>query len=91
VNRLRFFTIAHRDLSFCCPLSSAKLDQLVELLDLPPQAHVLDVGCGKAELLLRVLQRYDATGIGADPNVGFIQDARTDAARRGLDGRVETA
>jgi cyclopropane fatty-acyl-phospholipid synthase-like methyltransferase len=57
VNRLRFFTIAHRDLSFCCPLSSAKLDQLVGLLDLPPQAHVLDVGCGKAELLLRVLPR----------------------------------
>ncbi|MCF7788447.1 MAG: class I SAM-dependent methyltransferase [Prosthecobacter sp.] len=89
MNRLRFFTIAHRDLSFCCPVSSAKFEQVIEILDLPPQARVLDVGCGKAELLLRVMQRYNATGVGADPNAGFIHDAQTEAARRGHDGRVE--
>lgn len=66
MNRLRFSTIAHRDQVFCSPLSSAKADQLVALLDLPKPARVLDVGCGKAELLLRIIARYGAVGVGVD-------------------------
>jgi ubiquinone/menaquinone biosynthesis C-methylase UbiE len=37
---------------------------------------VLDVGCGKAELLIRVVERYGATGVGVDYSPWFITAAR---------------
>lgn len=89
MNRQRFSTIAHQRLPFACPVSSERFDQLVALLDLPSNARVLDAGCGKAGLLLRIVQRYAAAGVGADPNEAFIQDARAKAVARGLEGRVE--
>jgi ubiquinone/menaquinone biosynthesis C-methylase UbiE len=37
---------------------------------------VLDAGCGKAEILIRVVDRYGATGIGVDHSPWFIAEAR---------------
>ncbi|HBJ86111.1 MAG TPA: methyltransferase type 11 [Verrucomicrobiales bacterium] len=89
MNRLRFSTIAHRDHVFCSPLSSAKADQLVDLLDLPKSGRVLDVGCGKADLLLRVMARYGVARVGVDPNGELVRAARASAEARGISGFVE--
>jgi len=89
MNRFRFTTLAHRDHLFCSPMSSARVDELVELLDLPASSRVLDVGCGKAEFLLRAVQRHAATGVGVDPNGDFLRVARTTAGARGLAERME--
>jgi SAM-dependent methyltransferase len=66
----------------CNPLSSAKLDELVELLNLRPDARVLDIGCGKAELLIRLAERYSAGAIGVDLSPPFVAAARASALRR---------
>lgn len=51
---------------------------------------VLDVGCGWAELLLRVLEGVpSATGIGVDNDDDSIDHARRLAQQRGLSARVE--
>src|ERR1700743_634770 len=84
MNRFRFTTLAHSDHVFCSPMSSTRADELVELLDLHGPSRVLDVGCGKAEFLLRVLQRYASTGVGVDPNGEFLRVARANAETRGL-------
>jgi SAM-dependent methyltransferase len=55
------------------------VDVLIEKLELQPGARVLDVGCGKAEMLVRAVERYAANGVGIDPNRSFIEAARRDS------------
>jgi cyclopropane fatty-acyl-phospholipid synthase-like methyltransferase len=89
VDRRKYFGITHRDHLVCNPTSSAKLDELVALLPLRPGARVLDIACGKAELLLRIAGRYGATGIGVDISPYEVEAARRRVTSRGLDGRIE--
>lgn len=79
----RFTTIAHASHDFCNPLGAATLDRFVERLELAPGARVLDAGCGKGELLIRVLARWPEThGVGVDLNPAFLANARRRATGR---------
>lgn len=71
------------------PFSEKKLDDVVELLELPRGGRVLDLGCGKGEVLCRVCERWETSGVGVDVSRHWVSDARAKARRRGLDGRVE--
>lgn len=44
--------------------------------------RVLDVGCGKGEILVRALARLGGTGLGLEPNPAFAADARARANDR---------
>ena len=81
-DQLRFTTIAHRDHVFLGPLSGPKVDQVLSMLELPLGARVLDVGCGKGEMLVRLAGRWGARGVGVDPNPAFLADARQRAESR---------
>jgi cyclopropane fatty-acyl-phospholipid synthase-like methyltransferase len=63
-------------MSLMNPLSSTTLNEAVEELRLAPGARVLDLGCGKAEALRRVVERYDAHGIGVDISPFALAQAR---------------
>jgi SAM-dependent methyltransferase len=76
MDRTRFSTIAHRDHVYCNPIGAEKIDRVLALLDLSPVARVIDVGCGKGELLARVAERYGASGVGIDTNGEFLREAR---------------
>lgn len=84
----KFFDITHRDHVICNPISIGKLDELVSLLELPPGSHVLDIACGKGELLLRVAETYGGGsglgihGVGVDISPFCIAEMREAAARR---------
>lgn len=82
MNHTKFSTIAHRDHCFANPLSEAKVDRLLDLLALTPGSRVLDVGCGNAELLLRLIERYQISGIGVEPNTAVVAEAHRRAAAR---------
>lgn len=58
------------------PLSLATIDRAIELLELSESAVVLDVGCGRGEILARTLERYGCRGIGVDPKADEIERAR---------------
>ena len=81
-DQLRFTTIAHRDHSFLSPLSGPKVDQVLSMLELQQGARVLDVGCGKGEMLVRLAGRSNVRGVGLDVNPAFLADARARAAER---------
>jgi ubiquinone/menaquinone biosynthesis C-methylase UbiE len=85
----RFSTIAHRDHTLCNPLSLEKVDRVLALFDLPPGARVADVGCGKAEMLMRLIERYGCTALGVDSNADFLAEARARAFDRGVAGQLE--
>lgn len=80
----RFTTIAHATHAFCNPVGEATLDRFVEGLALPPGARVLDAGCGKGVLLVRVCARWNARGVGVDVNPDFLAEARRRAAAPGV-------
>jgi cyclopropane fatty-acyl-phospholipid synthase-like methyltransferase len=83
------FPPLHADLSFNSPLSDARASQLIADLGALGSAQVIDVGCGWAELLLRVLEANpNAGGIGIDKDSEALAHGRSNASARGLDTRV---
>ncbi len=78
----RLTALAHRDHVFLSPLSGAKVDQVLSMLELRQGARVIDVGCGKGEMLVRLAERRGASGVGLEPNADLLAEARTRAASR---------
>jgi SAM-dependent methyltransferase len=73
------------------PLSEAHADALIESLEVGGAGSVLDLGCGWAELLIRVLRSADAScaGIGVDTDGAQLERAAASIARRGLGQRIK--
>ena len=85
-----FRRLAHGGLTFNAPLSEERAGALVAALPISPGHHVLDLGCGWGELLLRVLTAHPATtGTGVDTDGEALDRGVRAATRRGLHGRVE--
>ena len=64
MDRAEASRIAHGELRLWNPLSEAALDEAIALLEPPPGARVLDVACGRAEVLRRVAERFDVEADG---------------------------
>ncbi len=78
---------AHLD--FNAPLSDARAAALIRFVTTPTPRTVLDVGCGWAELLLRVLAAVpDSVGVGVDVDAQLIERGRRNATIRGLAERA---
>lgn len=78
----KFSAIAHTNHDVLNPISDAKIERVIDVLRLDERARVLDLGCGKAEVLLRIIERYRCAGVGVDLNPRFIQAARRAASSR---------
>jgi ubiquinone/menaquinone biosynthesis C-methylase UbiE len=91
MDRWKYFAITHRDHLICNPTSSAKLTELVNLLPLRDvsQPRVLDIACGKGELLMQIVEHHDASGVGVDLSPFEAENARASVAARGLSDRIE--
>ena len=72
----KFYSVTHAYHVVCNPMSTAKLDELIGLLSLNPGATVLDIACGKGEMLTRLAERYDVSGVGVDISPYFVEDAK---------------
>jgi hypothetical protein len=77
-----YFGITHADHVFCNPTSSARVDELIELLDLPAGANVWEAAPGKGELLIRLAERYGVRGTGVDASPWEMRVATAAAAAR---------
>ena len=82
--------LAQAGLTFDAPLSAERADGLVGALAISPGHHVVDLGCGWGELLLRMLAARPATtGTGVDRDRAALDRGRRLAAQRGLQERAE--
>ena len=83
------FAPLHLDLTFVAPLSEQRANQLVDFVSKNFAGTVIDVGCGWAELLIRVLEVTPAArGIGVDLKDSSIEYAQTLARKRGVANRI---
>jgi len=74
--------IVHADHVFWNPISEEGVQDLIASLALEPGAQVLDVACGAGELLIRLAERYGASGIGVDISVEALAQARRRTSER---------
>ena len=70
----KYYSVTHRYHIVCNPTSIAKIDELIGLLELTPGSTVLDIACGKGELLARLAERYEVSGVGVDISLYFVAD-----------------
>jgi SAM-dependent methyltransferase len=86
---MRFTTIAHGARSSLGPVSAERLDALAETVPLAPGARIVELGSGKAALLIRLLRHWPGTTAeGFDRNRWFLADARAAADEAGVGGRL---
>lgn len=77
---------AHRILN---PLTEEKLALIGEICRLEPALQLLDLACGKAELLCSWAARYGIHGVGVDVSAVFLEAARARAAELTVEAQVE--
>ena len=78
----KFSAIGHKGIIFWNPISAAVLDQWIQELPLSASSRILDVGCGRAELLLRIIERYGCSAVGVDRAESSVVAARQSAKQR---------
>jgi cyclopropane fatty-acyl-phospholipid synthase-like methyltransferase len=82
--------LARDGLVFNAPLSDERASALLERLVVAPGGHVLDLGCGRAELLLRLVAAHPGTtATGVDVDRAALDRARARAAALRLLDRVD--
>ena len=89
MDRWKYFDITHRFHVVCNPTSPAKLDAFIELLRLEPGSSVLDIACGKAEMLVRLAETCDIRGVGVDPSPHAIANAEEKKRQRVPDSNLQ--
>ena len=86
--RTKFTAIAHRCHVFCSPMNEGKADLLLSHLELAGAQKVVDIGCGKGELLIRMVERFGIEGVGVDRSPTFLSIAQERSSRAGISGRI---
>ncbi len=84
----KFSAIAHSTHALLNPIGLHKVDRTIEMMQLGADARVVDIGCGKAEVLIRIGTRYGCEGLGVDLNPHFVEAARAAVNQRVPEARI---
>lgn len=84
----RSFTIRESSHRVCNPFTSEKLATLGQAISPSPGTRVLDLACGKGELLCTWARDHGVTGTGMDISTVFLDAARARAVELGVADRV---
>ncbi|MFB9877795.1 SAM-dependent methyltransferase [Planobispora siamensis] len=85
---LRFHEIAESGHRILNPFTDDKLALLGEVARLRSGMRLLDLGCGKGEMLCQWSRAHGIEGVGVDISEVFLDGARARAAELGVSGRV---
>ena len=86
---LRYYEIAERDLRILNPFGLAKLIRVGHVARLRKGMCVLDLACGKGEMLCQWVRRFGVTGVGVDLSKVFLETARSRAGELGVEDGVQ--
>lgn len=85
---MRLFEIAESSHLILNPITLDKLMLVGEAAGLEPGTRVLDVCCGKAEMLAQWARRFGCSGHGVDISEVFLEAARARATELGVAERL---
>lgn len=83
-----YHEVAEEGLRILNPFSEDKLALLVDLCHPSPGERVLDLACGKGEMLCQMALRCGIEGVGVDLSAAFLESARNRAAELGVESRI---
>jgi SAM-dependent methyltransferase len=75
MDRWKFYDIIHRRHTVMNPANEDRLERLYDLLELKRGARVIDIGCGKGGMLIRLAEKYHVKGVGVDKSPYCIREA----------------
>ena len=85
MDRERLSHLAHDSHPVACPFSDATVDDLVGPLVIPRTAALLDIGCGRGEWFVRVLEAHPhASAVGVDNSALALEAAGKRARASGV-------
>ena len=85
---LRHHEIAEASHRILDPFVESQLRLLGEVAGVGPETRVLDLACGKGEMLCRWAEWFGARGVGVDLSRVFLAAARARAMELGVEGTV---
>lgn len=65
------------------------VDAMLELAKVGPSDFVIDLGSGDGRVVIAAARKYGARGLGVELDGALVSDARREAQRQGVGGRVE--
>ena len=71
------------------PTPPAVVDVMLELAGVGPQDYVIDLGSGDGRIVIAAAKNRGARGFGVEIDGALVSDARRQAQREGVAGRVE--
>jgi len=80
--------VLHRYQKIMNPITEQKLDKLVGLLRLERGSNVLDIACGKGELLFKLHEAYGIHGVGVDKSPYCIEACKEAKSKRVPDADI---
>lgn len=82
MDRNKFSQIGHENHKYYNPIPESKLEGILNLTKLNPLDKVIDIGSGKCEILIRLIEKYNIIGTGIELHEGFIKEAQKNAVGR---------
>ncbi|MEO1287873.1 MAG: methyltransferase domain-containing protein [Chloroflexota bacterium] len=82
MNKHKYDDVAHHYLDYCSPINNEMVDEIAHLMRLKPGMTVIDLGCAKAEILIRMADTCQVQAYGADINERYLHQAQEAIANR---------
>ncbi len=89
MDRNKFSAIAHRNHAFSNPISEEKLMKIIGIVSPKPADKVIDIGAGKCELLIRLVEKYQVTATAIELYGGAIEEAKLRSSSRIPEDSIE--
>ncbi|MGG3564447.1 methyltransferase domain-containing protein [Neobacillus rhizosphaerae] len=88
MDRNRFSAIAHCNHAFSNPINETKLMKMIRMMSPESNKNVIDIGAGKSELLIRLVEDFQITATAIELYEGAIEEAKLSARSRIPEGSI---
>jgi ubiquinone/menaquinone biosynthesis C-methylase UbiE len=75
MDKAKYEAIAHKNLKYSSPTNDEMIDEIADLMRLTAGMTIFDVGCAKAEILIRIANRCQVKAIGIDSSEQYLTEA----------------
>jgi ubiquinone/menaquinone biosynthesis C-methylase UbiE len=89
LERNRFSAIAHRNHTFSNPINEEKIMKMIGIVLPKPKDKAIDIGAGKCELLIRLVENYNISATAIEVYDGSIEEAKKRASNRIPEDSIE--